>query len=346
MSSTKEIVFPKTYCDREARQNSKYFFISYSHKDKELVYDVLNNLYEQNVNYWYDVELDPGDVWNKKVEKIINNAHCRGAVIFLSENSLISNACREEVKLMLSLANERDFRIIPIIIGHESAKELILNVANSNDDFYQNGMMLFRGFTIDGIWKKYEDSVDDISSIAEKENVKEGYNLNVRGSFLQELDYVSHDGNRIFHCGKYPFDEEGNVKEIEWNLISNDGELYYLVSKYCVDFVDVNNIEKIIEEINNSMNNQFYIEKLDLINEEFINDYSKVILDSIPTNFADRNRQQLLRLFWVKKNDGNVKGYVLYNSQNIKINENIKRDKINAGIRLVLVINNEKIGGK
>ena len=265
----------------------------------------------------------------------------------MSVNSIISDAVQREIHIMEELSKEREFRLIPIIMGYEDAKSLILDVATSNDLFYQGGgILLFRKFTADGIWIKYSEAVENICKAAESENAKEGQTVNLKRSFLQELNYISQGGNRSFLCGKYPMEEDGVLRDIEWTLICNNGDDYYFVSRYCIEFVDIKNIDSTIEEIKKTMESQQYIEDVILLNEAFLTDYSSCISDVLPTDYADRNRQQLLRLFWVSVGDGSKKyQYSLYNSQNIKIVGNIQKDKINAGIRLILIINNKKIGG-
>lgn len=341
-----QTIYPNTFYDREDKQNNNYFFISYSHRDQELVFNILNQLYRLGVNYWYDKELDPGDIWNKRVESVIYNSHCRGAIIFMSENSLISNAVEREMKIMENILNERSFRIVPVIIGYESAKNLILDVALDYDSFYQDGKMnLFQKYTNDGIWIKSDNAVEEINALAESDNLKYSTTINLRKSFLEEINYTSHSGTRSFLCGKYPKEEDGELQDIEWVLIKNEGKYYYFVSKYCLDFLNYKNIEFIIDKIKRTVNSKKYIEDITLINEEFINDNINIISESLPTNYADRNRQQLLRLFWVSENNGKEKNaYSLYNSKNIKIKEKIQKNKINAGIRLILIINNDKIG--
>ncbi len=333
--------FPKTYYDNESRRNSNFFFVSYSHKDREMVFDVLYQLYDASVNYWYDNDLDPGDVWNVRVEKIMQNEHCHGAILFLSADALISDAVRKEIKVMEDISKTRSFRIIPVIIGYENPKELILSVADKNDDFYDNGYALFKNITKNGIWLRYDDAVDRIVHFSDKENVKDGY----ARSFLPDLTYISQNGSRSFLLGKYPSEEDGVPRDIEWTEVCNKGDLYYFISKYCLDFTDEEDIGKVIEKIKQTMSDITCVEELVLINEDFLNNYSKDISNALPTNYADRNRQQLLRLFWVLEDDGkNGQAYALYNSNNRKIVANIQRDRINAGLRLILVINNNKIG--
>lgn len=334
---------PKTYYDNESRRNSNFFFISYSHKDQTDVFSMLYKLYDSSVNYWYDVNLDPGDIWNSRVEKIMLNEHCHGAIVFLSENSLVSNAVQKEIKAMQEIAKTRPFRIIPVIIGFDSAKKLILEVAGKDDDFFQTGYALFNGITKDGIYLLYDNATEEIIAFSDKENVKDGF----ARSFLPDLNFISHNGKRAFLLGKYPMEEDGALRDIEWIEICNDGDLFYFVSKYCLDFVDAENIDVVIEKIKQTMSSIPYLEDVNLINETFLKDYKDNIADALPTNYADRNRQQLLRLFWVLEGDGkDCRSLTLYSSNNNKLDANIQLNAINAGLRLVLVINNNKIGDK
>lgn len=77
-----------------------FIFISYSHKDKEIVYDDLWSLYEKGFSYWYDDDLTAGSVWNEKVEEMISNESCKLAIFFVSENSIESSAIRKEMEFV------------------------------------------------------------------------------------------------------------------------------------------------------------------------------------------------------------------------------------------------------
>lgn len=349
METCDDVRKPFTYLDRKDRQNSKYYFISYSHKDQEEVFDILNKLYAENVNYWYDTELNPGDDWKAEVEERIDNKdYCMGGIVFLSINSMLSKAVHKEIEIMESIADNRDFRIIPVIIGFEKARELIAYLFNSSDEFYKShGAEFFQKITEKALCLKAEEAAIEISNLAEKENVKEGFHVYERGLNHDILPYYFDNGEKTYLCGEYPFDEVGRNKYIEWKLICNTNDLYYFISKYCIDFIEIRNIDKFISDVKNTMDlvkkngDDNVVNDVVLIYENFIRDYNSEIGLMIPTDYADRNRQQLLRLFWVLEGDGQKKGcYSLYNAQKIKIDAKILREQINAGVRLLLIIKN------
>lgn len=332
--SPDNINIPKTYLDR-SNEERPFYFISYSNKDKESVYPLLNELYKDNVNYWYDIELDPGDFWDERVSNVIHSKHCVGAIVFLSLNSLVSDAVRKEAEIMLSIKEKnRKFRIMPVILGFNNPRELIAKTMNISSKFYDNDdAAFFRHFT-ESLWSTYDDAKIKLSDVAEKDSAKDRNNLN-SGKFSWP------GGNHGILFGKYPFDESGNLRDIEWNLVCNYRNQYHFVSKYCLDFVAVKDIQNKIKIVSDSLSDISGFERVELISEDFLNNYSDVISPMLPTDYADKNRQQLLRLFWVLEGDGKTKGnYVFYNAQKIKVEENIVREQINAGIRLVLVINN------
>ncbi len=96
-------VFPTVY-----REN--YFFISYSHKDYKDVYSDIFNLEENGINIWYDKDIHIGENWSEVAELYIAKFQCTGIIFYLTENSILSTACNEEVKYALS-HNKKFFSI-------------------------------------------------------------------------------------------------------------------------------------------------------------------------------------------------------------------------------------------
>ena len=328
---------PKTYLDKFERKNDKYYFISYSHKDKDIVYSILNELYQNGVNYWYDVELDPGDKWNDKVESILTNKNCLGAVFFLSEHTAVSDAVRQEIKIMLNNRANRMFSIIPVIIGFDDPDDIFQKII-SNDKKYvrSENLNLLNKVSYEDIIRISEDSaVQEITNLANKNGVCTSGDINIEKRVFN-LDYHNINKEKIYLCGRYFYNELGEEKPIEWKLISESGNILYFVSRYGIDFVDIENIDQTIENIKKTIESDINVVSLSLIDDDFLNTNIRAISNVIPTNYADRNRQQLLRLFWVTKKETNE--LILYNSQNVEIKTSIEKENINAGIRLVLAI--------
>ena len=71
-----------------ANGEENYIFISYSHKDKDYVYEDLWGIHSKGFKFWYDDGICAGDVWNETVEGIINNPNCKLVIFFLSENMI------------------------------------------------------------------------------------------------------------------------------------------------------------------------------------------------------------------------------------------------------------------
>ncbi len=80
--------------------DKSFIFISYSHMDKEMVYEDLWALHEKGFAFWYDNGITAGEVWNEVVEEKINHPSCKLAIFFVSENTIKSPAIRREMQLV------------------------------------------------------------------------------------------------------------------------------------------------------------------------------------------------------------------------------------------------------
>lgn len=77
--------------------NGKYIFISYSHKDKEEVYPIIEHLQKNGYNVWFDEGITPGEEWPEFIaEQVID---CTCFIGFISENSANSKECKNEIYL-------------------------------------------------------------------------------------------------------------------------------------------------------------------------------------------------------------------------------------------------------
>ena len=72
-----------------------YLFISYSHKNINLLTPIVNELIKRGYRLWYDDGIHLGDEWPETVAEFLKNAYC---VLFLvSQAFCLSRNCRREV---------------------------------------------------------------------------------------------------------------------------------------------------------------------------------------------------------------------------------------------------------
>ena len=83
-------------CDVE----SPYVFVSYSSKDKEIVWDDVVELQHRGYNLWIDeANLDmTKDSWEEDALKAIESSNCVLLAFYVSRNSLTSEACLNEIE--------------------------------------------------------------------------------------------------------------------------------------------------------------------------------------------------------------------------------------------------------
>ena len=75
--------------------NKPYIFVSYAHKDSDFVQPIIAELFEKKYRVWYDEGIAPGSEWPKNIADHLNN--CEGVIAFVSEASINSKNCENEV---------------------------------------------------------------------------------------------------------------------------------------------------------------------------------------------------------------------------------------------------------
>ena len=76
-----------------ADEEKPYIFISYSHKDRDEVLQIIKTLYESGWKIWYDEGLTIGDRYDETLEEHVRN--CSAFLLFVSGNSVNSYYCTE-----------------------------------------------------------------------------------------------------------------------------------------------------------------------------------------------------------------------------------------------------------
>ena len=90
-------------------QQKGYFFISYSHEDREEVIPILREMECQGLSFWYDKFLHLANSFDKEISHMI--AGCEIFLLFLSDNSVASAYVDDELTFARNLRK-------PIIVYH------------------------------------------------------------------------------------------------------------------------------------------------------------------------------------------------------------------------------------
>ncbi len=78
-----------------------YIFVSYAHKDSDVVMPILEALDESGYRVWYDAGIEAGTEWPDYIAEHIENS--TAMIIFLSKNSIDSSNCRQEINYGIDL---------------------------------------------------------------------------------------------------------------------------------------------------------------------------------------------------------------------------------------------------
>lgn len=88
--------------------NEPYVFVSYSHRDTEVVFPELVRLKESGVNVWYDEGIEAGTEWTDELARAIEGAHL--FLFFVTPDSVESQHCRNEV----NFATSREMNLVAV----------------------------------------------------------------------------------------------------------------------------------------------------------------------------------------------------------------------------------------
>ena len=93
--------------------NEPYLFISYSHRDEKIVFDVMNRLDKEKYRMWYDDTMEVGEDFREELRVKIEN--CFAFIIFISESAMNSKYCGMEI--ITAFKNNK--RIYPIYVDDD-----------------------------------------------------------------------------------------------------------------------------------------------------------------------------------------------------------------------------------
>ena len=97
------------------RGDDPFVFVSYSHRDTNLVFSELGKLNDRGFNLWFDEGIAPGESWRDELANRIDE--CSLFLLFVTPNSVGSEHCLRETNFASNRAK-------PIIAVHLAATEL------------------------------------------------------------------------------------------------------------------------------------------------------------------------------------------------------------------------------
>ena len=74
-----------------------YVFISYAHKDSDVVLPIIDRLQRDGYRVWYDEGIPPGSNWDEYISEHLDR--CANVLGFLSKAYVKSHNCRDELAL-------------------------------------------------------------------------------------------------------------------------------------------------------------------------------------------------------------------------------------------------------
>lgn len=114
-------------------------FISYSHKDSEIVIPIVEEL-DKTYNCWIDKDISYGSKWRNEITTAITKSSV--VLYFVSNNSVISEECIKEIELSIKLNK----KIIPIIIEEVNCNYKLVKEINELQWIYLDD--IYKLFTV------------------------------------------------------------------------------------------------------------------------------------------------------------------------------------------------------
>ncbi len=108
------------------KPEGKYVFISYSHKDADLVYRDLKELHDNGARFWYDKAMREGQDWLARATARIRDPNCCEVLFYVTKNALQSEAILKELELVKERRKrDPEFTFASINIPGETAFQMM-----------------------------------------------------------------------------------------------------------------------------------------------------------------------------------------------------------------------------
>ena len=207
----------------------EYYFISYSHKNYKEVYSDLFDLSEMGLGIWYDRGIPAGSSWKDTAVKYLAPFDCKGVIFYISEEALISNAIKDEIKF--TKENEKPF--IVILLDQQGNLDDLINRLFEEKKITEDDYRFYKEvFPSEVIYLKYSDP---------KQTKYEKIINSIPKQKLLNLDIKDNEFASFIHSFKKdensPNDDDGVIDEVF--LAISDINDHYVSKITMFDFLDV-----------------------------------------------------------------------------------------------------------
>lgn len=149
-----------------------YAFVSYAHRDYEIVYEEIERFHNQGLNIWYDEGIAPGNEWLAEIGEALNDASL--FIVFISNNSVGSRYVRKEI----TFAIKNDIPFIAIHIEKTNLPiqlDLALGDLQAILKYGMNEKEYYRRYTkaFNRIMRDYGIRLKRVESLAKSSSKKE-----------------------------------------------------------------------------------------------------------------------------------------------------------------------------
>ena len=127
----------KMYVEMPYSGQGDYIFVSYSHKDDELVFPILRKLQLAGCRIWYDEGIEVGENWRQILATKIQSEHCKDFLLFSTVHSTQSKHVQAEIHAALNcdkkiITVSMDDSVFPLGIQMYLQTDQILGVYDPN----------------------------------------------------------------------------------------------------------------------------------------------------------------------------------------------------------------------
>jgi len=106
--------------------NENYVFVSYSHKNQDVVWEDIASMQKNGYRVWFDDGLHVGDSWKDRIFSKIKSSACGGIIVYLSEDSFYSEGLMNDLKW----AERYSKRILSVIIDCRLPDEIFDSIVD------------------------------------------------------------------------------------------------------------------------------------------------------------------------------------------------------------------------